>query len=456
MEGTYIRVGATNKPADMEMIMELERQRRNVSFDEELDYDLSDKALNLERLKNDFREYTGRVMTENDLFNMRILKTEHDRVYPTFGGVLLASKAIYMEYARVKCARFRGTVMDDFIDQKEFTGPLYHQVEMAMKFAELYIAKSGKVERLQRIDRYEVPLEAIREAIVNAVVHRDYSISGADTKFAIFDDRLEITSPGALPRSLEIEDIIAGRSEIRNKVIARFFREINFIEQWGTGIRKIIRLLENHGLNPPQFKESGLFFKIIISKEKIAETVKPATLKTSAKKTSAKKIEKLAPRNYPQETISKKTNAGKPLSINDPQETTSKKTTSKKIKKLAPRKLKNYPQETISKKTSVGKLPSINDPQETTSRKTSAKKQRKLAPRNYLQKTRARRTLKISSGIIKAVRKKPGITLAELAKKFHMTKAGVRYHLMNLKEKGVLKRIGNSRHGYWELSEDAK
>jgi ATP-dependent DNA helicase RecG len=60
----------------------------------------------------------------------------------------------------------------------------------------------------------------IREALVNAVVHRDYSISGSDIKFAIFDDRIEITSPGALPRSLEIEDIIAGRSEIRNKIIA--------------------------------------------------------------------------------------------------------------------------------------------------------------------------------------------------------------------------------------------
>ncbi|MHB8092518.1 MAG: ATP-binding protein [Syntrophales bacterium] len=129
-----------------------------------------------------------------------------------------------------------------------------------------HIAKSGKIEGLQRIDRYEVPLEAIREAIVNAIVHRDYSISGADIKFAIFDDRIEITSPGCLPRSLEIEDIMAGRSEIRNKVIARFFKEIGFIEQWGTGMRKMVNLCASANLPEPEFKESGLFFKIIFKK----------------------------------------------------------------------------------------------------------------------------------------------------------------------------------------------
>jgi len=109
------------------------------------------------------------------------------------------------------------------------------------------------------------------EALVNAVTHRDYSISGSDIKFAIFDDKIEITSPGALPRSLEIEDIIRGRSEIRNKVIARFFNEIDFIEQWGVGIRKMIRLMRQNGLSEPQFRESGLFFKVILSKTRTFE-----------------------------------------------------------------------------------------------------------------------------------------------------------------------------------------
>ena len=180
---------------------------------------------------------------------------------------MLAGRENLFEYARVKCARFKGTEMVEFIDQKEFAGLLYEQAEEAMKFAMTYIAKSGKIEGLQRIDRYEVPLEAIRKAIVNAIVHRDYSISGADIKFAVFDDRIEITSPGCLPRSLEIEDIMAGRSEIRNKVIARFFKEIGFIEQWGTGMRKMVNLCALANLPKPEFKESGLFFKIIFFKK---------------------------------------------------------------------------------------------------------------------------------------------------------------------------------------------
>lgn len=296
-DGTYIRVGATNKKADMEMIMELERQKRNISFDEELDYELDEKSLDLERLKTDFHRYTGRSLDYNRLLNLKILVEEHGKIYPTVGGLLLAGKTDYMEYARIKCARFKGTNMDIFIDQKEFTGPLYRQVEEAMKFAHTYIALSGKVEGLQRIDRYEVPLEVIREAVVNAVVHRDYSISGSDIKFAIFDNRIEVTSPGALPRSLEIEDIIAGRSEIRNKVIARFFKVIEFIEQWGNGIKKMFRLLKKDGLPDPLFRESGLFFKIIIYKKKRQETTTETTTKTSGES------EKITPKALSEEDI---------------------------------------------------------------------------------------------------------------------------------------------------------
>jgi ATP-dependent DNA helicase RecG len=172
-----------------------------------------------------------------------------------------------MEYARVKCARFKGSDTDEFIDQKVFDGPLYLQVEKTINFAKTYIAKAGKVKNgLQRRDHYEMPLLAICEAIVNAVVHRDYSLSGSDIKFAIFDDQIEITYPGVLPKTLDIHDITIGRSEIRNRVIARFFNEIGFIEQRGTGIQKIITSCLDSGLEQPKFIESGYFFKVIISK----------------------------------------------------------------------------------------------------------------------------------------------------------------------------------------------
>lgn len=272
LKGTYIRVGATNKLSDEEMIMELERQKRNISFDEECVYDLALTDLDFSKLKNDFLRYTERELSKESFINLKLIKEEHGIKYATKALILLTDSNLF-DYARIKCARFKGNDIGEFIDQKELEGPLYEQVENAMNFAKTHINKSGKITDLQRIDEYEIPIIAIREAISNAVVHRDYSISGADIKFAIFDDRIEITSPGLLPKTLDIEDIKIGRSEIKNKVIARFFKEIRFIEEWGTGIRRIIKSCIDAGLEEPEFMETGMFFKVVIKKKFIDKVV---------------------------------------------------------------------------------------------------------------------------------------------------------------------------------------
>ena len=264
--GTFVRVGATNKPADGEMIHELERQRLNISFDEQAMNNCAEKDLDLQKLKTDFKTLTGKSLKAGDLLTLKLIREHNGKMAPTYGGLMLAGKKEYFEQARIKCARFKGNDVKVFIDQKDFSGSLYSQVESAMNFASTHIALSGKLNGIQRVDLYAVPLEAIREAIINAVVHRDYSISGSDIKFAIFDDRIEITSPGQLPRSLEIDDLESGSSEIRNKVIARFFREIKFIEQWGTGIIKMMDYCCEAGLRSPEIKENGLFLKVIFYK----------------------------------------------------------------------------------------------------------------------------------------------------------------------------------------------
>jgi ATP-dependent DNA helicase RecG len=449
-DGTYIRVGATNKKADMEMIMELERQKRNISFDEELDYELDEKSLDLERLKTDFHRYTGRSLDYNRLLNLKILVEEHGKIYPTVGGLLLAGKTAYMEYARIKCARFKGTDMDIFIDQKEFTGPIYRQVEEAMKFAHTYIALSGKVEGLRRIDRYEVPLEVIREAMVNAVVHRDYSISGSDIKFAIFDNRIEVTSPGALPRSLEIEDIIAGRSEIRNKVIARFFKEIEFIEQWGNGIRKMLRLLKQDELPDPHFRESGLFFKIIIYKKETQGTTIETTTETTTK--ASGESEKIA-----HKILSKKDldTSGEMIEEKGTTIETTTKTTAKasgEIEKTTPITLSKEDIGTSKETTTKTSREKTKIPPIVNSEKDiDTSKETILTTNGEIEK-------KIDSEavgkIMKLIKEKPFINAAELGKELHMTESGVRYHLARLKQEGILKRVGSTKAGYWKIDED--
>ncbi len=262
VKGSYIRVGATNKPADIEMINELERQRRNISYDEEILYNIEN--LNLGNVRNSLSNKIGRSIEQNELLTLKLLKEENGKMYPTRGFMLLLGNNIDFEFARIKCARFKGDDVEEFIDQKVFSGILYEQVDNAINFAKTHISKSGVIKDIKREDNYAIPILAIREAIINAVVHRDYSITGSDIKFAIFDNRVEITSPGVLPKTLSINDIKSGKSEIRNKVIARIFSEINYIEQWGTGIRRIIAECKKNSLIEPIFEESGLFFKVTI------------------------------------------------------------------------------------------------------------------------------------------------------------------------------------------------
>lgn len=264
----YIRIGATTRKASEEIIRSLERQRSNISYDEEIIYDAIYDESEISNLKKDFLYLTGKELTKSDLYNLKILKNIRQKDYLTVGGALLIGKNNLFDYAKISCARFKGISLStkEFIDQKEYFGPLYKQVESAFKFAIEHIEKRGEIKGLKREDSYIVPIEAIREALVNAVVHRDYLIKGSDIKLAIFDDRVEITSPGGLPGNLSVDLILQGRSEIRDRVIARFFKEIGYVEQWGTGIKRIVDLCKSRSLKEPEFIDDGAFFKVIIYK----------------------------------------------------------------------------------------------------------------------------------------------------------------------------------------------
>lgn len=112
-----------------------------------------------------------------------------------------------------------------------------------------------------------MPEEVIREGIINALMHRDYSIKGSDIKIAIFDSRIEITSPGGLPKSLTVEDIYSGRSEIRNRVISNLLLKSGYVEQWGSGIPRMIEMCKEEGLKLPEIEEKGLFIVLRIYKK---------------------------------------------------------------------------------------------------------------------------------------------------------------------------------------------
>ena len=115
-----------------------------------------------------------------------------------------------------------------------------------------HINLKGEIKGLQRTDTYEIPVPALREALINAIIHRDYTNRGRDIKVGIYDDIVNIVSPGGLPNTITIEDIFSGRSEARNRVVANVFKELNLIEQWGSGINRIINACIKHGLTNSQ------------------------------------------------------------------------------------------------------------------------------------------------------------------------------------------------------------
>ena len=261
--GTYVRIGSSNRKADVETVIDLERQRINRSFDEEICFDTSFDGLDLTPLQKRF-EARGKILDIEKLKSLKLVQEEHGHLYPSQALLILLG---VRENATVKCARFKGTTMGLFIDKKEYSGDLFSQLDQVEMFIKNHLHLAGVIKGLQREDRYEIPMEAIREVILNAYVHRDYINLGRDIKVGIYDDIVNIVSPGGFPSSITIEDVLAGRSETRNKAIARVFKELDYIEQWGSGIKRIFSWCEEAGVAKPLITEKGDFVDVELYRE---------------------------------------------------------------------------------------------------------------------------------------------------------------------------------------------
>jgi len=264
-QGTYVRIGTTNRQASDEMLAALEREKRKLSFDAIPFYDLFAENLELGRFLEDYRTATGRILNEGKLKNIGLHVAERKEVFPTNAAILFSESEIrkrLFPYAKIECARFKGTETKVFLDQTTVEGPVHASVGPCLAFIKRNVALGSSIGEIYREDRWEYPLEAVREAITNAVVHRDYAILGSDIKVAIFDDMLEITSPGPLPDTLPPEELGTGRSEIRNRVLAPVFKDLKLIEAWGTGIQKMRNELARYPEIELVLQETGHAFQV--------------------------------------------------------------------------------------------------------------------------------------------------------------------------------------------------
>lgn len=188
------------------------------------------------------------------------------KFHPMVGDVL--TQAAVVAFARepmpdypqcaLRLARFRGVTKDEFLDQRQLTGHTFRLLEEALVFLQRHLPVAGRFEPgvLERIDEPLFPPLALREALVNALIHRDYAIYGGAVNVAVYDDRLEVISAGTLPLGVTVEDLSRDHiSKPRNPLLAELFYRRGLIERWGRGTQKIINLCVAAGHPPPQFEE---------------------------------------------------------------------------------------------------------------------------------------------------------------------------------------------------------
>ncbi len=130
-------------------------------------------------------------------------------------------------------------------------------MEEAVAFVQKHALHAMEIGAVHRKERWNLPPVAVREAIVNAIVHTDYAQHGAPIRVSIFDDRLEVENPGLLPFGLTVDDLLQGVSKLRNRVIGRVFHELGLIEQWGSGIQRMVAVCRDTGLASPVLEEIG-------------------------------------------------------------------------------------------------------------------------------------------------------------------------------------------------------
>ena len=263
--GTYIRIAGTSRQAFPEKIKELEMEGARISWDELtcVGYPVSEEAT--EKLCHDIENFRKKAgMTEHpvkkeQLINWKILKLGEGKLLATNAYALLTSD--YFPFSKTQCAVFKGTDRAVFLDKREFTGPIYLQIEEAVDFVLRNIRLGATIDGLVRKEKFELPPEAIREMIINAHCHRNLRDESC-IQVAVYDDRLEVTSPGGLYNGLTYEEIMSGHSKIRNKGIANIFSQMGLVEAWGSGINRIFNAAKEYGLPKPEFMEFDNMFRV--------------------------------------------------------------------------------------------------------------------------------------------------------------------------------------------------
>ena len=249
--GVYIRQGNSSVPASEDYIRHMIKETDGDSFEklrslnQELTFNYADMIFkNADISFGDIQKKTLGIIGEDNLY--------------TNLGLLLSDQCVHT----LKIAIFEGKEKGIFKDRKEFKGSLLKQITEAFEYIDLLNKTQATFEGLIRKDERDYPVEAIREALLNAVVHREYSF-GASTLVNIYEDRIEFLSLGGIISGLSLEAVMLGVSQSRNEKLADVFYRLHLIEAYGTGIQKILLNYKNYNLKPVFKAETGAFQVIL-------------------------------------------------------------------------------------------------------------------------------------------------------------------------------------------------
>ena len=250
-EGVFVRQGYSSVPATNTAIRRMIKETDGDHFEEmrSLEQDLTFEAAQ--------KEFSER----NILFGESQMKTlgimTHDGVYTNL-GLLLSDQCVHT----IKVVAFEGTTQQVFKDRKEFSGSLFRQMDEVYDYIDFRNQTHSTFQKLRRIDQRDYPETAVREALLNLLVHREYSFR-ASTFISIYEDRSEFTSIGGLVSGVTLKDIMMGISVCRNVKLANVFYRLELIEAYGTGMLKIQEAYAGTG-KTPKIETSDNAFKIIL------------------------------------------------------------------------------------------------------------------------------------------------------------------------------------------------
>lgn len=237
-EGVYIRQGYSSAPATNSAIRQMIKETDGDRFEEmrslnqQLTFKLTTKEF--ERRKVDF----GRAQRHT------LKLTNNDGIYTNL-GLLLSDQCVHT----IKVAVFQGTDQNIFKDRREFTGSLLQQLNEVYDYIDIHNQTHSSFDKLLRIDTRDYPEVALRETLLNLIVHRDYAFQ-ASALISIYSDRIEFISIGGLLPGIDLDDVMVGLSICRNQNLANVFYRLQLIEAYGTGIRKIMNAYENNNRKP--------------------------------------------------------------------------------------------------------------------------------------------------------------------------------------------------------------